>query len=105
MFSDLQPELPELPEIRDQSITALRRQDAIGMRMPSIPNLYGADLFGYNPRQVEAERYAAAMRIAFEIYRRQAQVSAAAARERDRGYQQLAERRRAWWRQTVVTKN
>ena len=98
MWSDMQPELPELPEIQDQSITALRRQDAIAMRMPSIPDVYGADLFGYSPRQVEAERYAAAMRIAYEIYRRQAQASASAARERDRGYQQLAERRRAWWR-------
>ena len=98
MWSDMQPELPELPEIRDQTVGALRRQDAIGMRLPALPNLYEEDLFGYNPRQVEAERYAAAMRIAFEIYRRQAQASAAAARERDRGYQQLAERRRAWWR-------
>ena len=98
MFSDLQPELPELPEIRDQSVSALRRQDAIGMRMPALPNLYEENLFGYSPRQAEAERYAAAMRIAFEIYRRQAQISAAAARERDRGYQRLAERRRAWWR-------
>ena len=98
MFSDMQPELPELPEIRDQTVSALRRQDAIPLRLPALRGASAKALFGYSPAQVEAERYAAAMRIAFEIYRRQAQISAAAARERDRGYQRLAERRRAWWR-------
>nr|BDD47531.1 hypothetical protein 103 [Pelagibacteraceae bacterium] len=98
MFSDMQPPLPDLPEIRDQTVSALRRQDAIAMRMPALRGPSAKQLFGYSPAQVEAERYAAAMRIAFEIYRRQAQISAAEARARDRGYQRLAERRRAWWR-------
>ena len=105
MFTDMQPELPELPEIQAQTVGALRRQDSIGLRLPSIADMSGIDLLGYSPAALEAERYAAAMRIAFEITRRQAQVSAARARERDASYQRLAERRRAWWRQTVVTKN
>ena len=105
MFSDMQPELPGLPQIQQQTVGALRRQDAIGLRLPGIPNLFTAELMGYNPKQLEAERYAAAMRIAFEITRRQAQIENAKARERDVMYQRLAERRRAWWRQTVVTKN
>ena len=98
MFTDMQPELPELPEIQAQTVGALRRQDAIGMRLPPIPELNSVDLFGYSPAQIEAERYAAAMRIAFEITRRQAQIAASRARERDAAYQRLAERRRAWWR-------
>ena len=39
-----------------------------------------------------------AMRIAFEITRRQNMIIAARAREADRVAQALAERRRAWWR-------
>ena len=98
MFNDMQPELPELPEIQQQTVGALRRQDAIGLRLPGIPKLFTAELMGYNPRQLEAERLAAAMRIAFEITRRQAQIENAKARERDLMYQRLAERRRSWWR-------
>jgi len=98
MFIDMQPELPELPEIQAQTVGALRRQDAIGLRLPSIADVSSVDLFGYSPAQLEAERYAAAMRIAFEITRRQLQVAAARAREQDAAYQRLAQRRRAWWR-------
>jgi len=98
MFNDMQPELPELPKIQEQTVGALRRQDAIGLRLPPVPRINSIDLFGYSPAQVEAERYAAAMRVAFEIYRRQKQIAAARAREQDAIYQRLAERRRAWWR-------
>nr|BDD44004.1 hypothetical protein 26 [Paracoccaceae bacterium] len=98
MFSDMQPELPGLPTIQQQTLGALRRQDAIALRLPSMPKLYTSELLGYSPKQLEAERYAAAMRVAFEITRRQAQIANARARERDAMYQRLAERRRAWWR-------
>ena len=94
------PELPELPEIQAQSVLALRRRGTIQRPLPPIgvPNLGTADLVGYNIRAIEAERYAAAVRIAFEITRRQRMLEMARARELDRRAQSLAQRRRAWWR-------
>lgn len=94
----MQPPLPELPRIQAQTVGALRRQDSINTRLPGIPNLMSNELLGYSPAQLEAERIAAAMRIAFEITRRQQVIAAQNARARDRAYQRLAERRRAWWR-------
>ena len=100
MFDDLMmvPELPELPVIREQSLRAFRTQDAIARRLPGIPNLYTEQLTGYNAKAVEAAAYAEAIRIAFEITRRQRQIAEARAREADRVAQSLAQRRRAWWR-------
>ena len=98
MYIDLQPPLPELPSIQAQTVGALRRQDSINLRLPGLPDLMSSELLGYSPAQIEAERFAAAMRIAFEITRRQQQIAAQNARAQDRAYQRLAERRRAWWR-------
>ena len=92
------PELPELPEIREQSLRAFRAQDAIAMRLPGVPNLQTDQLVGYSTRAQEAAAYAEAIRIAFEITRRQKSIEAAKAREADRIAQNLAQRRRAWWR-------
>jgi len=98
MFDPMIPELPELPAIREQSLRAFRTQDAIAMRLPGLPNLYTEELTGYSVRAQEAAAYAEAVRIAFEITRRQQQIEAAKAREADRVAQNLAQRRRAWWR-------
>ena len=75
MLDDLMmvPDLPELPVIREQSLRAFRTQDAIARRLPGIPNLYMEQLTGYNAKAVEAAAYAEAVRIAFEITRRQRQ--------------------------------
>lgn len=98
MIGGMLPELPELPEIREHSIRAIRLRGTIRDQLPGIPNLNTAELLGYNPRQIEAARFAEAMRIAFEITRRQNMIAAARAREADRIAQSLAQRRRAWWR-------
>ena len=98
MYGGMLPELPELPEIQEQSTRALRLRGIIQKQLPGIPNLDTADLLGYNSRALEAARFAEAMRIAFEITRRQNMIEAAKAREADRLAQALAQRRRAWWR-------
>ena len=94
------PELPELPEVQDQSVMALRRRGTLQKQLPAIgiPNLGTADLVGYNIKAIEAARYAEAVRIAFEITRRQNMIAAARVREMDRRAQAMAQRRRAWWR-------
>ena len=94
------PELPELPEIQAQSVLALRRRGTIQTPLPAIgvPNLGTADLVGYNIRAIEAARYAEAIRVAFEITRRQNMIANARAREIDRQAQVAAQRRRGWWR-------
>ena len=98
MYGGMLPELPELPEIQEQSTRAIRLRGTIQKQLPGIPNLNTADLLGYNPKAQEAAELAEAMRIAFEITRRQNMILAARAREADRIAQALAQRRRAWWR-------
>lgn len=98
MYIDMQPPLPELPVIQAQTAGALRSQDSVNLRLPAIPDLMSNQLLGYSPAQLEAERLAVAMRIAFEITRRQQQIAAQNARAKDQAYQRLVERRRGWWR-------
>ena len=98
MFDPMLPEIPELPEIREHSTRAIRLQGTLPTPLPGITNLDGVDLLGYSSKSLEAARFAEAVRIAFEITRRQKMVSAARAREADRIAQNLSERRRAWWR-------
>ena len=98
MFITPPPELPELPAIQEHSARAIRLRGTITNQLPGIRNLDSAKLLGYNPRAQEAAELAEAMRIAFEITRRQNMIAAARAREADRVAQALAQRRRAWWR-------
>ena len=65
------PELPELPEIQEHSLRALNLRRDLVTRLPAMNNGSPAELFGYSARAQEAARYAEAMRIAFEITRRQ----------------------------------
>jgi hypothetical protein len=92
------PDLPELPEIQDHSLRAIQLRNAVRASLPGIPNLDAVSLMGYNSRAIEAARFAEAMRIAFEITRRQNLIMEQRAREADRIAQALAQRRRAWWR-------
>ena len=98
MFITPPPELPELPEVQEHSARAIRLRGTITNQLPGIRNLDSTDLLGYNPKAQEAAELAEAMRIAFEITRRQNMIAAARAREADRIAQSLAQRRRAWWR-------
>jgi len=98
MYPSMVPEIPELPEIQAHSLQALRLRGTIQSQLPGMPNLDTAQLLGYNPRAMEAARLQVAMRIAFEITRRQNMEMAARAREEDNAMQYLAQRRRAWWR-------
>ena len=98
MFITPPPPLPELPEIIDQSLTAYSAQTITRPQLPGLPILGTANLLGYSPRAMEAARYAEAMRIAYEITRRQNAIAAARASEMNRQAQRLVERRRAWWR-------
>ena len=98
MFFTPPPALPELPQIVDQSLDAYRTQGVTRPQLPGMPTLNTAALLGYNPAAIEAAKFAEAVRIAFEITRRQKAIAAMKAREADRVAQMLAERRRAWWR-------
>lgn len=75
------PELPEIPELQRQQITALRLQNP---PTPGLPHLRIESILGYNPRQAAAEEYAAAVAIAYEISRRQDAIMRANAREEER---------------------
>ena len=97
MFITPPPALPELPQIQEHSTRALRLRGTITNQLPGIRNLDSAKLLGYNPRAQEAIELAEAMRIAFEITRRQNMIAAARAREADRIAQSLVQRR-SWWR-------
>ena len=99
MFDPLMvPDLPELPAIREHSLRAFKTQDAASLRLPGVQGLRPVYASGYSPRQADAAAYAEAIRIAYEITRRQRQIEVAKAREADRILQSLAQRRRAWWR-------
>lgn len=98
MFITPPPPLPELPEIIDQSLSAYAAQAITRPQLPGLPTISTERLLGYSPRAIEAARFAEAMRIAYEITRRQNAIAAMRAGEMNRRAQKLAERRRAWWR-------
>ena len=97
-YGGMIPEIPELPEIQEQSTRALRLRGTIQSQLPGIQRYDTQALMGTNQRAIEAARYAEAMRIAFEITRRQKMIAAERARQIDNRAQSLAQRRRAWWR-------
>ena len=98
MLSGMIPDIPELPEIQEHSVRALRLRGTIQAQLPGVPNLGTDRLTGYSSKALEAARFAEAVRIAFEITRRQNAERAYAARMADNAAQYLAQRRRAWWR-------
>lgn len=92
------PDLPELPEIREHSTRAIRLRGTIQTPLPGMQNLDLGDYYTVDPRIAERQRYQEAMRIAFEITRRQNRIQAARASYIDRMMQYQAERKRGWWR-------
>ena len=85
------PELPELPEVQSHSTRALRLTGTLIKRLPQMPDLNTAALFGYDPRALQAQRLAEAMRIAYEITRIQNARMRAKSREEERYAQRWAE--------------
>jgi len=71
------PDIPELPELQLQSLGAMRLQTP---QVPGMPNLRTESILGYNPREVEAARYAQAVAIAYEQSRIQNALMRAQAR-------------------------
>ena len=92
------PELPELPEIKQHSANAVRMRGTLAAALPGMPYLGTEQLTGYNAREVERRKLQEAMRIAYEITRRQNAISAARAAYLDRMAQYAVERKRGWYR-------
>ena len=92
------PELPELPEIREHSTRAVRMRNQIQTPLPGMQNLDLSDYYAVDPRIAERIRFQEAIRIAYEITRRQNRIQAARASYADRMMQYQAERKRGWWR-------
>lgn len=92
------PELPELPEIKQHSVNAIRLRGTLAAALPGMPYLGTEQLTGYNAREVERRKMQEAMRIAYEITRRQNAIAAARASYLDRLAQYAVERRRGWYR-------
>ena len=92
------PDLPELPEIREHSIRAIRLRGTIQTPLPAVQRLDLGDYYTIDPRAEERRQFQEAMRIAYEITRRQNQIASARASYADRMMQYQAERNRGWWR-------
>lgn len=92
------PDLPELPEVVDHSLSALRRRGRITAPLPELQRVDLSDFYAVDPRIEERRKYQEAIRIAYEITRRQNRIAAARASFIDRLMQYQSERRRGWWR-------
>lgn len=92
------PDLPELPEVLDQSVTALRMRGRLTTPLPAVDRVDLSQYYVVDPRIEERRRYQEAVRIAFEITRRQNRIANARAAYIDRLMQYQAERKRGWWR-------
>lgn len=92
------PEIPQLPEIQAASVNAIRNRGTLATQLPGLPYLGTEQLTGYNAREVERRKLMEAMRIAFEITRRQNAIAKARAAYLDRMAQYAVERRRGWYR-------
>ena len=85
------PELPDTPDlgIKGTSKAALRASDAVAKRLPAMAGAASMT----NEAAREAEEYAKAMKIAFDISKMQNKRSRAIAKAKDRRAQRIAERR------------
>ena len=92
------PERPDLPEIREHSTRAIQIRGTIQAPLPGMKNLDLSDYYVVDPRIAERQRFQEAIRIAYEITRRQNRIQAARASYIDRMMQYQAERKRGWWR-------
>ena len=88
-----QPEMAEMPEIKDTTTGTLRLEGTLSKRMPSMPSGDLDTLSFSNSRQVEAQQLMNDMRNSYAITRQQSNRSRAIAKARGRQAQRQAERR------------
>ena len=88
-----QPEMAEMPEIKDATTGTIRLEGTLDKRLPDMPSGDLNDLSFSNSRQVEAQQLMNDMRSSYNITRQQSSRSKAIAKARGRQAQRQAERR------------
>jgi len=88
-----QPEMAELPEIKDATMGTIRLEGTLNRRLPSMPSGDLKDLGFSNSRQVEAQQLMNDIRASYAITRQQTNRSKAIAKAKSRQTQRAAERR------------
>ena len=88
-----QPEMAELPEIKDATTGTIRLEGTLAKRLPSMPSGDLNNLSFSNSRQIEAQQLMNDIRASYAITRQQSNRSKAIAKARGRQAQRAAERR------------
>jgi len=88
-----QPEMAEMPEIKDATAGTIRLESTLAKRLPNMPSGGLNDLSFSNSRQVEAQQLMNDMRNSYNITRQQSSRSKAIAKARGHQAQRAAERR------------
>ena len=88
-----QPEMAELPEIKDATTGTIRLEGTLARRLPSMPSGDLNNLSFSNSRQIEAQQLMNDIRDSYAITRQQSNRSKAIAKARGRQAQRAAERR------------
>ena len=88
-----QPEMAEMPEIKDATAGTIRLEGTLAKRMPNMPSGDLNNLSFSNSRQVEAQQLMNDMRSSYAISRQQTNRSKAIAKAKGRQAQRQAERR------------
>ena len=88
-----QPEMAEMPEIKDATTGTIRLEGTLARRLPSMPSGGLNDLGFSNSRQIEAQQLMNDIRASYAITRQQSNRSKAIAKAKSRQAQRAAERR------------
>ena len=88
-----QPEMAEMPEIKDSTTGTLRLEGTLAKRMPDMPSGDLNDLSFSNSRQMDAQQLMNDMRASYNITRNQTKNSNNRAKAKGRAAQRQAERR------------
>jgi len=88
-----QPEMAEMPKIKDATTGTIRLEGTLAKRMPNMPSGDLDNLSFSNSKQVEAQQLMNDMRYSYAITRQQTNRSKAIAKARGRQAQRQAERR------------
>ena len=88
-----QPEMAEMPEIKDATTGTIRLEGTLARRLPSMPSGDLNDLSFSNSRQMEAQKLMNEMRISYDESKQYVNRSKAIAKAKNRQAQRAAERR------------
>ena len=88
-----QPEMAEMPEIKDATAGTIRLEGTLAKRLPNMPSGSLNDLSFTNSRQIEAQELMNDMRASYAISRQYDKRSKAVAKAKGRQAQRQAERR------------